>query len=129
MALTITERDVYLEAPELECNVIDSDVMGRAISQVALEVSDSALGLDRANRLAVLLIAHRLTLWKQRKAGVGGATQAIGPLTSVSVGGVSKSFASGAESMTGSDKLLASTSYGREFARLKMAWAPRGFIT
>lgn len=129
MALTITARDVYLEAPELECNAIPSDVMARAIEQVALEVSDGVLGLQRANRIAVLLVAHRLTLWKQRKDGVGGAAQAVGPVTSVSVGGVSKSFASSADSMVGSDKLVSSTSYGREYARLKTMWAPRGFTT
>lgn len=131
MALTITQRDVFLEAPELECNVIASDVMANAIAQVALEVNVGAVStLDRANRLAVLLVCHRLTLYKQRASGVGAIAQAVGPLASVSVGGVSKSFASASEGLSGDNaKTLSNTAYGKEFARLARLWTIRGGVS
>lgn len=130
MPLTFTARDVTLEAPELECNAIDSDRMAKAIADAALQVNVGAVSTQaRADRLGVLLVCHELTLWLQRRKGLGGAGQSVGPLTSVSVGGVSKSFASSLDGMSDAGKALASTSYGREYSRLVRLWVLRGGVS
>lgn len=131
MALTITARDITLEAPELECNAIDSDRMAKAIADAALQVNVGAVSTQaRADRLGVLLVCHELTLWLQRrKGGVGGAAQSVGPLTSVSVGGISKSFASTTDGLSEAAKALSSTSYGREYSRLVRLWVLRGGVS
>jgi len=132
MALTITRRDVLLEAPELDCNVIDPDVFDRKIADAALQVNASAVSSQsRADRLGVLLVAHELTLWRRRKEGGGAsaASPAVGPLTSVRVGGVSKSFASVSDGLSEAGKALSSTQYGVEYARLVRLWVIRGGVT
>lgn len=133
MPLTFTKRDVLLEAPELDCNVIDSDRMAKAIADASLYVNVTAAGTQaRADRLGVLYACHELTLWRRRKEGGGSssaATPAVGPLTSVSVGGVSKSFASTSEGMSTEGKALSSTTYGQEFARLVRLWGCRASVS
>ncbi|MCC6178822.1 MAG: DUF4054 domain-containing protein [Phycisphaerales bacterium] len=132
MALTITKRDVWMEAPELECDAVDHDVLDKLIAQAALEVNVAAAGSqEKANRLGVLLVAHQATGWKARKAGASGTSAPAGPLTSVSVGGVSKSFANPVESsgLSASAQLMGTTSYGREFIRLVRLWSPRAGVS
>jgi len=133
VALTITKRDIWMEAPELECGAVDADVLDRYIAQAALEVNVAAAGSqEKANRLGVLLVAHMATGWRTRKGGASGFASPAGPLTSVSVGGVAKSFANPVESSEGlsaSSKLMGTTSYGREFIRLVRLWSPRASVT
>lgn len=127
--MAVTRAMVKLEAPELECESIDSDVFDQAISQAALEVNVNAVSAARGDRLMTLLVAHRLSLWVRRKKGAGGAGTPTGALTSVSVGGVSKSFADPTGDASYSEKLMAQTHYGREFIRLRRLWAPRGAVS
>jgi hypothetical protein len=53
----------------------------------------------------------------------------VGPVTSVSAGGVSKSFANPTSSGTASEQLLSTTHYGREFVRLRRLFAPRSDVS
>jgi len=129
MALTVTMRQIFIEAPELECAGVDADVVTKTIADASLEICTGLLSQAQADRLGVLLCAHLLTLWLQRKKGVGGASQASGPVTSISAGGVSKSFANAVQTGTLSEQILSSTQYGREFVRLRRLFAPRSAVS
>jgi hypothetical protein len=129
MPLTISARQIFMEAPELECAGIDTDVVAKAIADASMEIGTGMLTQSHADRLGVLLCAHQLTLWLQRKKGVGGASQASGPVTSISAGGVSKSFANALQGATMNEQALGSTQYGREFVRLRRLWTPRSAVS
>lgn len=129
MALEVTSRSIFMLAPELECAGIDADVIARSISEAELEVVVGPLTQAQANRLGNLLCAHSLTLWLQRKRGVSGAAMAAGPVTSVSAGGVSKSFANVTQTGSIGEQVLGATHYGREFVRLRRLFAPRHAVS
>lgn len=125
MPLTVNARTIFMVAPELECAGIDGDIIEKAIADAGLEVAVGPLTQTQADRLGALLCAHSLTLWLQRKRGAGGAAMPSGPVTSVSAGGVSKSFANAVQGGTLGEQVLGSTLYGREFVRLRRLFAPR----
>ena len=110
MAVTITKADVLLVAAELNA-VTDSEWAG-IFDQVNEEVGIGNLGTQKRVDIAgVQLAAHLATVQQIRKGG--GSTP--GPLTSITIGGVSKSFA--APTMT-RNQALESTKYGQEYLRL-----------
>lgn len=121
--LTFSPRDVLAIAPELECDAIDSDVMANLISNTLLEFSSpDGVATEQAKRLAILRVADMATQYLQRKNG--GAAGPSGPLQSVAVGGVSKSFSDPVSmaSLSTASSLGASNYYAREFIRLARLW-------
>lgn len=108
MSLTLAWSDVVGIAPELA--TLDVAQQTAIVADVkAFVVNVAALGGDaRATATAKYLAAHLGSLTKGDGAG------ASAPLQSVSIGGVSKSFAvSVAEGVS----VLESTRYGREYQR------------
>lgn len=110
MALTIDKADVLLFAAELS-SVTDAQ-WAAIFADVELEVGPLTAGNQlRADRMGAQLAAHFATVRHMRTGG----SAAPGPLTSVTVGQVSKSFASPAPSQ---NMALESTKYGQEYDRL-----------
>jgi hypothetical protein len=122
MALTVDKADVLLMAAEL--SAVSDAQWAQIWADVALEVGEVTAGSQaRADRMAIQLAAHLATV---RHVRVGGAASP-GPLTSVSVGGVSKSFA---QPQGGSANLsLQSTKYGQEYVRLTRLFGRRFEVT
>ena len=104
----ITWADVVLIAPELAD--VPVGVQTALLADVAEQLESSQWGNDaRYDMASKYLVAHLATLYLQ---GSGGAA---GPVTSESVGSVSRSYASPSFAV---DR-YASTAFGREFARLR----------
>ena len=80
-----------------------------------------AVGLDAA---------HNLTLMQQMASGLQGAGQAaVGPVTSVSVAGISTSFATPSlNTKSKADNWYMKTGYGQMFLRLRDTVIPPGFM-
>lgn len=117
MADLIAWADVVALAPELGTlsvgtqNLIVEEANGEVIAK-------NWPNEARAKSAARYLAAHKGTLLKR---GGGGA-----PLQSVSMGGVSKTYA---VSMAADASVLRSTSYGQEYLRLLKLYAPRHAVT
>jgi hypothetical protein len=110
-ATTITWSDVTALAPELADKPVE--FQNAILTQVRDEVTDTKWGsMTRANIAAAWLARHLATVAPR---GAGG----YGPLSSISVGGVSKSFAQ-VSSTDGTS--LSSTRYGNEYLRLIKVW-------
>jgi hypothetical protein len=124
VALTVDQADVLLVAPELSAV---TDAQWAAIwVDVELEVGPVAAGSQaRADRLAVQLAAHQATTRYLRSGGA--ATP--GPLQSVSVGGVSKTYAVLQANAQSGGGALATTKYGQEYYRLVRLFGARTAVT
>jgi hypothetical protein len=121
MALTIDKADVLLVAAELSA-VTDSQ-WAQLLADVADEVGPSVAGSQqRADRMGVQLAAHLATV-RHMRAGGGAQT---GALASVSMGGVSKSFA---QPQATSTSALGTTKYGQEYLRLVRLFGRRVEVT
>lgn len=115
--ITITWADVTALAPELAS--VGLATQSAVLAQVGLEVTTGKWGsLERANTAAAWLARH---LGATFATGGGGS----GELQSVSVGGVSKSYATSGGTDLSS---LRSTKYGREYLRLVRKWMPRMLV-
>jgi hypothetical protein len=122
MALTVDKADVLLVAAELS-TVTDAQ-WASIWADVELEVGVAGAGSQvRADRLAVQLAAHMATVRHVRSGGAASP----GPLTSVSMGGVSKSYAQPAGGVRNS--ALESTKYGQEYVRLTRLFGRRILVT
>ncbi len=102
-----------------------SDSDGAAyIAAALLEIVGDCWG-DLKDPATAWLAAH-----KAKNASTdGGSSSASGPVTSQSVGSVSKSYASGSVNYsTAEDSDLASTQFGRNFLRLRALACPEGFM-
>lgn len=116
MPLTITWDTVCALASELA--TLPAAAQTAVLDQVAVEVVVAKWPSQaKADLAAAWLARHLGTLAKQ-----GGGTAA---LQSVSVGGVSKSFA-----VSSTDPgSLQQTRYGAEYLRLRRSWLPRSAVT
>lgn len=126
--LPITRQDVVLAHPELAqvdavatANKLEPvDVWTKLINDADLEIRKDQLTTEQRNRMGIELVGHFAWSWLQSAAGTNPNGTA-GPVTQVSVGGVSKSFAA-PEAWTANAGVLraqlATTRYGKEFLRL-----------
>lgn len=121
MALTIDKADVLLIAPELSA-VTDAQ-WEDVLADLETEINVSAFGTQaRADRAGKQLAAHLAT----ERYGTSGGGGAAGPLQSVSVGPVSKSYASPG---TVQNSQFGGTKYGREYLRLVRLFCARIAVT
>lgn len=121
MSLTITKDEVIAIAPELGQNPkITDDVwdlfLGFAADEVGSEIPDQS-SKDRCGRY---ITAHLVTTWARSAAGMSPTGSPAGPLSQVTVGPVSKTFAVPKAYLEAAmtDAVLLTTTYGREFLRL-----------
>lgn len=123
--ISVNEDDLTNLAPEL--GDVDPELIDTFIAWANDEIDVDKVGTSPANRLALYLVAHLCTLYKRAQSGGGTGAALTGPLQSVTIGPVSKTFATAATGVTSttSEKALASTSYGTEFQRLVRLFAPR----
>lgn len=110
--MAITWDDVVAIAPEL--STVSVEMQNALIAYVEEEISSTTWGA-RAARGKVYLAAHLATM----SARVGSA----GPVTSETVGSVSRSYAVDASSAPSG-----STSYGAEYERLVMTLGAARFL-
>lgn len=121
MALTIDKAEVLLIAPELS-EVTDAQ-WDFVISAADDEVATTYLGNQaRADRMGTYLAAHLATVLYG--AGFTGGGGVAGPLTSVTVGNVSKTFAA-PQSAAQAAGNYERTKYGLEYLRLRKTFGPR----
>ena len=110
---TVTWQDVAALAPELAS--VSAELQTAVLDQVTEEVCVEKWGtLARANIAAGWLARHVATIYGRGQSGA---------LSSVSVGGVSKSF-----SVPAGASRLSETGYGREYLRLVRLWLPRMLV-
>lgn len=112
MAYTITWEEVTALAPELAS--VSSAGQAQILAQVQMEVAESKWGSPERAKTAAIWLARHMATFR------GGSTAG---LSSISVGGVSKSFAGASESD------FAQTKYGKEYLRLLKLWMPRFLLT
>lgn len=123
----ITWENVTALAPELSTvpEARQNFILARVNTELAANVWGDRLDIGR-----VYLAAHLAT---RSNAGAGGGVAPAGPVTSESVGSVSRSYAAPAGSSASDYK---STVYGEEYANLvkqlpgaRIAIAPAGCVT
>lgn len=121
VTLTITKDDVVAyPAPELAQADIDDTTWTLLISLAGQEMSATLGTQDKIDRCGRFLVAHMATLLNKQKRGANAAGGAAGPLQSVKVGPVEKTFAT-VEAWTKAPvtaAVLGTTSYGQEYLRL-----------
>lgn len=112
-SVNITWADVTALAPELAA--VPAAGQAQVLAQVVSEIGIAKWGgLANANNAATWLARHLATMSIRR---------GMAELTSVSVGQVSKTFAS-----PSSAEALNSNPYGQEYLRLARKWLPRMFV-
>lgn len=116
--LVITWENVLDLAPELSSLSKAQQLL--VLEEVIREVKVAKWG-DQATALigGRYLAAHKGTIAKNRSGGQG-------TLQSVSIGSVSKTYA---QSMAQGVSVLESTTYGKEFVRLRRIYCPRMAVT
>lgn len=128
MPLTITKVEVIAVAGELAGTALTDPqwetVLLLTNEQCNVGAFPSQIKADLAARY---LAAHIGVKLKQGMASGAGAGGASGPLSSITVGDVSKTFrTSGAvDQVAATSAELLGTAYGREYYRLMRLWAPR----
>lgn len=128
MAITITKADVVAIAAEFAgTRLTDAQwvtVLLLTNEQINVPAYPSQVKADLAARY---LAAHEATNLKAAEVAGSGNGGAAGPLASVTVGSVSKTFrTTGAvDSVSSQAAELLSTRYGREYLRLMRLWCPR----
>lgn len=141
MALTITKADVIAVAGELAGNGTGTPPVGLTDDQWTLvllltaeQVAVSAFhSVVKANLAARYLAAH-IALGIQGGVTAGyGSNAATGELQSVTVGAISKTFATGSDGSGGGGTEFAAelqrTAYGAEYYRLLKMWVFRMRLT
>ena len=128
MAITITKAEVIAIAAEFADPRLTSDQWATVLLLTSEQVNVSAFPSQvKADLAARYLAAHIATKLKANEAAGSGNGGAQGPLSSVTVGSVSKTFrtSSAVDSVSSQAAELMSTSYGREYYRLVRLWCPR----
>lgn len=115
MALTLTWETVTALAPELASISVDTQEV--ILAQVALEVSVGTWGSQAKADTAACWLARHMGALRQR--GMGSPL-----VSSISVGGVSKTYSTPTEG-GGGGAALSQTAYGAEYLRLVRLWLPR----
>lgn len=121
VTLTITKADVTeYPAPELAKAGLTDPQWKRLIEAAGQEMSASLGTQDRIDRCGRYLVAHMATLLWQSKQGAKASGGPAGPLTQVTVGPVSKSFAvpEAWQKAALTAAVLSTTKYGQEYLRL-----------
>lgn len=128
MPLGVTKQSVLDRFPELAAEpALTNLVWAALIVDANMEIPISSWADQAAaDRAGTWLMAHMVLLEKQRITdGLAGAS-ATGPLQSLTVGPVTKTWATPQPSTAlnktkggGTDDVLARTSYGREYLRLR----------
>lgn len=127
MEFQITSEDVIDIAPELATGLTVRQwevALRNARLNIALDIFGTQ---ERANMASAFLAAHFATRMLFALGGAGGITGADGPLSSITVGSVSKTYAT-ATNFAGASAGLGdymTTPYGREYARLLRIYGPR----
>lgn len=102
--------------PEFGVTEFPDDRVSFALADALLQMNVNVWGI-RADVGQLYLAAHLLAIEGEAFGGTtGGAT---GPLTQESVGDVSRSYASGASSMSSAADDFAWTKYGAVYSRMK----------
>lgn len=131
LSVPITQGDVLAVAAELANPPLTLNQWTLVLQRANTEVNEDAFGNAYRAGMAARYFAAHLALKVRASAAPGfGASSPAGPLASVQVGQVSKSFdTSGASMSTWSQQAeeLRSTAYGREYLRLVRLWCNAGF--
>lgn len=125
MDLSFNADELLAFAPELE-GKLDPEDLDELILWCNEEINVDALGQRTGDRIGLHLAAHVATMYARARAGgvSGGAT---GPIQSVTIGPVTKTYsvAMTGVTSTASERALAGSAYGQEYARLVKLFAPR----
>lgn len=131
-AVSVTKEQIIAVAGEFADPALTSDQWALVVERVALEVNDEGWPSPaRASMAARYLGAHFASKLKASMTPGAGGSIPAGPVASVTVGAVSKSYdTSGASMATWSQAAeeLRSTAYGREYLRLVRLWAARTLV-
>lgn len=131
-AVAVTKEQILAVAGEFADPALTSDQWALVVQRVGLECDDEGWASpERASMAARYLGAHFAAKLKASMAPGAATSLPAGPVQSVTVGAVSKSYdTSGASFATWSQAAeeLRSTSYGREFLRLVRLWAARTLV-
>lgn len=111
----MTWADVVALAPAL--STVGATRQTQILAEVGREVDGDAWG-DLAVDGALYLAAHKGTVTLLSLAG-SGAGASVGPVTSESLGPMSRSYGALSSGSSSIDPDLARTSYGLEYARLR----------
>lgn len=128
MAITLTKEQVIAVAAEFAGSRLTNDQWDTVLlltnEQTNVAAFPSETKANIAQRYLAAHIASGLTTSTAPGSGVGGAA---GPLSSVTVGSVSKTFRTGSnvDSVSSIGAAFMGTSYGREYLRLVRTWCPR----
>lgn len=128
MAITITKAEVIALAAEFADPRLTNDQWTLVLLLTSEQINVAAFPSQvKADLAARYLAAHHATKIKAAEAVGAGAGGASGPLSSVTVGEVSKTFrtSSSVDAASSAASELQSTSYGREYLRLVRMWCPR----
>lgn len=128
MALTITKTEVQAIAGELAGSALSDPEWAVVLDLTDAEINVSAFGSQSKGDMAArYLAAHKAVRFLASKTTGAGSSAPAGPLTGVTVGPVSKTFAQPVTMTTGpaSSAELQTTSYGREYLRLVRLWSQR----
>lgn len=112
--MAITNADVIARFPEFTDT--DTDLIDLAIAEAGRNVDDTWIEDDRDNALK-FLTAHILAIGGHGGSGLSGAR---GVVTSERLGDAATTYADTSDDASG----YLSTSYGREFARLRQLSHP-----
>lgn len=118
MALPVSVDAVKAVCPEF--NAVANSVVQAYIDMADSEISEDDWG-SRASRAEIVLTAHLMTVAGVLNSSSQTGGNVTGPVSSVSVGDVSVTYAatsSLAIQIQNLDASLASTKYGQEYARL-----------
>lgn len=131
LSVPLTQPEVEGVARELVNPPLSSDQWALVLLRATQEVNEAEFGnAYRANMAARYLGAHLAVKVRASSTPGFGLSSPAGPLASVQVGQVSKSYdTSGASMATWAQQSeeLRSTVYGREYLRLVRTWCGRGF--
>jgi hypothetical protein len=108
--MSITWADVQVIAPELTDTAVPTGTQAVLLAMVDRQIDDTAWD-DLADDGRRYLAAHMGTVYVQT---AGGSADSVGPVTSESLGPMSRGYASAAANSIGSfvDPLLGTTRYG-----------------
>lgn len=130
--LSVSDFILYFNPAFNDSTLYTNARIEEQLSQAELEVSEVTFGVYY-RRAAYYLTAHLLSLFvamataSELSAGSSAMTGTVGMITSASVGDLSKTIET-PEYNREDDKLLASTSFGQEYLRLRNKMCRGGLI-
>ena len=128
LSVPLTQGDVLAVAAELATPPLTLNQWTLVLERANTEVNEDAFGNAYRAGMAGRYFAAHLALKLRASAAPGfGASSPAGPLVSVQVGQVSKSFDTSGASTWSQQAELRSTAYGREYLRLVRLWCNAGF--